>query len=177
MAGICEEPMRYLGFKLLKRRAKPFESGLLAGVGHGGVESILVGVTVLVNLVVMSLVAKGGLLIPEITPEMITSFSSAPWYTPLLGAVERMTTIVLHITLSVMVWRSVSQRKIGWLFLAIAYHMVVDAFAVIAMQSGVNVIFIEAAFVVLAVINIVLLQVMKKNWKQVEPAVEVITEH
>lgn len=176
MAGICEEPMRYFGFKLLKKRAKPFESGVLAGAGHGGVESIFIGLSVLANFVIISLVSKGGMEFPGLTPEIIDSVVNATWYMPLLGAVERLSTIILHITLSVLVWRAVSHRKIGWFLLAIAYHMLVDATAVIMVQLGVNVILIEVALLILAGINIWLLTSMKKCWKQVEPEIESIPE-
>ncbi len=176
MAGICEEPMRYFGFKLLKKRAKPFEAGVLAGAGHGGVESIFIGFSVLANFVIISLVSKGGMEIPGITPELIDSVMNTAWYMPLLGALERLSTIILHITLSVLVWRSVSNRKIGWFLLAIGYHMLVDAGAVILVQLGASVILIEAALLVIAGINIWLLTMMKKHWRQSEPTMEINTE-
>jgi uncharacterized membrane protein YhfC len=176
MAGICEEPMRYLGFVLLKKRAKPAEAGILAGVGHGGIESIIIGVSVLSTFIAMRL-ASQGTAVPGITPDMVTGYNSTAWYLPLLGGLERITTIILHITLSMLVWRSVQKHEIAWLVLAIAYHMLVDSSAVILGQSGVNTILIEGVFVVFAVVNIWLLTRMKKNWKQVEPVIEALPEH
>lgn len=180
MAGICEEPMRYLGFILLKKRAKPAEAGILAGVGHGGIESIIIGVSVLSSFIMMQL-ASHGTTVPGITPEILAQYNSNAWYLPLLGGLERITTIILHITLSMLVWRSVQKHEVVWLFLAIAYHMFVDAGAVIMGQSGVNTIVIEGVLAVLAVMNIWILTRMKKSWKQVEPVagsvVEVLPEH
>lgn len=176
MAGICEEPMRYLGFILLKKRAKPAEAGILAGVGHGGIESIFIGVSVLSTFIAMRL-ASQGTAIPGITSSMLTEYNSTVWYLPLLGGLERITTIILHITLSMLVWRSVQKHEITWLVLAIAYHMFVDAGAVIMGQSGVNTLVIEGVFVIFAVVNIWLLTRMKKSWKEVEPVAEILTEH
>ncbi|HPC06108.1 MAG TPA: YhfC family glutamic-type intramembrane protease [Anaerolineaceae bacterium] len=168
LAGLCEEPMRYFGFKLLKKRAEPIEAGVLAGAGHGGIESIFVGISVLANMLIAYLVTNTSVQIPGLTPEMVAAITGAPWYAPLLGAFERIFAITLHITLSLIVWHSVSQRKFAWLLLAILYHMFVDAVAVFMTNMGVNMILIEAALLVLTVINIWLLLQMKKHWKKPE---------
>jgi uncharacterized membrane protein YhfC len=169
LAGLCEEIMRYFGFKLLKKRAEPFEAGVLAGAGHGGIESIFVGISVLANMLIAYLLTNTSVQIPGLTPEMMAAITGAPWYAPLLGAFERIFAIILHITLSLMVWRSVAAKKISWLFIAILYHMFVDAATVFMANMGVNTILIEAALLVLTGINIWLLLQMKKHWKQAPP--------
>jgi len=174
LAGLCEEIMRFFGFKLLKKRAEPIEAGVLAGAGHGGIESIFVGISVLANMLIAYLLTNTSVQIPGLTPEMMAAITGAPWYAPLLGAVERISTIILHITLSVIVWRSVSQKKISWLLIAILYHMLVDAAAVFMVSMGVNTILIEAVLLVLAAFNIWLLLQMKKQWKTIPPAEPVL---
>ncbi|HET59587.1 MAG TPA: YhfC family intramembrane metalloprotease, partial [Chloroflexi bacterium] len=47
LAGICEEPMRWIAFKLLKKQGDTSRAAVMLGLGHGGVESILVGLSVM----------------------------------------------------------------------------------------------------------------------------------
>ena len=119
-------------------------------------------------MLIAYLLTNTSVQIPGLTPVMLSSITGAPWYAPLLGAFERIFAIILHITLSLIVWRSVTQKKAGFLMLAILYHMFVDAVAVFMTNMGVNMILIEAALLVLTVINIWLLLQMKKHWKKPE---------
>lgn len=164
MAGLCEEFARYFGFKLLKDRGKPFKAGFITGIGHGGIESIMVGVSLLANYFLLKAVSQGGMQLPGLTPEIINSVINMPVYMPLVGAAERIFAIALHLTLSVLVWRAVLLQKKGWLWLAIGYHALVDAFAVAASQYGVNVFVIEGVLLILTVVNVILLINMHRRW-------------
>ncbi len=170
MAGLCEEWSRYFGFKLLKTRAEPFKAGLLAGTGHGGVESVLLGVSLLANYFIMLSVSKSGAVIPGLTPEIIEATLTMPFYMPLLGLLERTGAIILHLILSVLVWKAVSARKWGWLWLAIAYHALVDGLVVMAAGLGMNIVLIEALFMMVTVLNVILLIRLRKKWE--EPIIE-----
>jgi uncharacterized membrane protein YhfC len=155
LAGVCEEPMRWLSFQLLREKGNRVETGVVMGVGHGGVESVvLVGLSVLANFVTMMYIRNSGVEIPGITPDMVTSFFSMPWHLPLAGAVERISALGLHISLSIMVWKSVKHRSWLWFFGAVLVHALFDAITVIISSLGVNtwisegLIFVMAAAIV-----------------------------
>ena len=145
LAGVCEEPMRWLSYRLLHEKGDRVETGVLLGVGHGGVESVvLVGIPVLINLVTMISIQNSGLEVPNVSPEMVTNFFNTPWHLPLAGAIERLSAIGLHIGLSIMVWKSVKHRSWLWFLGAVLLHALFDAITVIISTLGVNTWIIEA---------------------------------
>lgn len=148
MAGLCEETARLIGFKILKAKAKPFNSGLALGIGHGGVESVIVGGIVLVSLIA-NLVSKSAL--------QTSQFWATPWHLPLAGGVERIVAISAQIFMSVLVWKAVATRNYWWYVLAILYHTVLDAVAVYLSQIGLSVWQLEGSISIFFVFNVILL--------------------
>ena len=53
LAGIFEETARWIGYKILKKKADSFGAALTLGAGHGGIEAIIIGVSVLATLISM----------------------------------------------------------------------------------------------------------------------------
>ncbi|RPI26681.1 MAG: YhfC family intramembrane metalloprotease [Chloroflexota bacterium] len=110
---------------------------MLAGAGHGGIEAIfLAGLILLgfINAVVsqsMDFTTLG--LSPDQLAEaqgQISAYWSTPWYMSLMGFVERLFALPLHIALSVMVLQVFTHKQVRWLWLAILWHAVVDGVAV-----------------------------------------------
>ncbi len=131
-AGIFEEVSRYLVLRFWAKKARSWRNGILFGAGHGGSEAIIFGVLVLVSYASMLAIRGMDLatLVPadqlELAQQQVAAYWSAPWYDSLLGAVERFLTIPVQICLAVIVMQAFTRKKIGWLFLAILYHAVVD---------------------------------------------------
>ena len=93
MAGICEETARWVGYKILKGKASSYKSAFAAGIGHGGVESVIVGVLVLANLIFFLTFNPDAMLASgqaEGTVQMLISqsaqFWTTPWHLALAGA-------------------------------------------------------------------------------------------
>lgn len=148
MAGLCEETARLVGFKILKAKAKPFNSGLALGIGHGGIESVIVGVLVLVSLI-------GGLASPSVLEQ--TQFWATPWHLPLAGGVERIIAVSAQLLMSVFVWKAVTSHNYWWYVLAIAYHTLLDGVAVFLAQSGFSAWPLEGVFSLFLVVNVIVL--------------------
>lgn len=127
MAGLCEETARLVGFKILKSKAKNFTSGLALGIGHGGVESVIVG-----GLVLFSLISN----LTTTSVLQSNQFWAYPWHLPLAGGIERIMAITSHLVMTVFVWKAVASRNYWWYVLAIAYHTALDAVAGYASLSG-----------------------------------------
>ena len=73
-AGLFEEVGRYFGFKLFLKKHLSWKNGIAYGIGHGGIEAIvLVGFTYINNLVYSFLINSGQfaeIIAPQIDPEM-----------------------------------------------------------------------------------------------------------
>lgn len=149
LAGLCEETARLIGFKVLKAKAKHFNSALALGIGHGGVESVIVG-----GLVLASLIAA---LVSKLPVLQLAQFSATPWHLPLAGGVERIIAISAQIFMSVLVWKAVATRNYWWYVLAILYHTVLDAVAVYLSQIGLTTWQIEGSISIFFVFNVILL--------------------
>ncbi len=135
-AGVFEETGRFVGFTVLKRRYQGARTAVAYGIGHGGIESILVlGLTMISNLVVAVVINSGmGSFLPAAVTEQL---ASTPSWMFLLGALERVLAVTVHLSLSVLVWTAVTHAGRRWLFpLAIVLHAVMDVPAVM-MQAGI----------------------------------------
>lgn len=122
------------------------------GAGHGGIEVLLVmGVTMAQNLVYALMVNAGQTeailsTVPQAQAEVLASGLQSLAATPavmfLLSPIERVIALVLHMALSVLVWRAVT-GKFYLYFAAIGIHALVDASAVLLQQYSAPVPVIE----------------------------------
>jgi uncharacterized membrane protein YhfC len=66
--------------------------------------------------------------------QQVQDYWSMPGYLALFGALERLLTIPLQISLAVLVLQVFTRGKGYWLWLAVGYHAIVDMTAVLAGQ-------------------------------------------
>jgi uncharacterized membrane protein YhfC len=86
----------------------------------------------------------------------VNAYWSATWYDSLLGAVERMFTVVIQISLSVLVLQAFIRKQAGWVIVAIIYHAIVDAAALVVLQLT-NAYWVEALVGVFALISLAII--------------------
>jgi uncharacterized membrane protein YhfC len=179
-AGIFEETARWILFKFRLKNVKSWNEGVLVGVGHGGVESLLLGVLGLVTFFNMLLMRNGNLSalgVPDAMIEtakaQVAAFWSTPAYMAIMGLAERIFAMCLHLALSVMVLYSVAYKKPLWFWAALLWHAFVDALAVYLLPI-VGALAIEGILGVLAAISLAILFTMKKWFVEVKPASTVV---
>ena len=143
LAGIIENCVRWIGFKVNGKRSDPFRSAVSLGIGHGGLELILVGVLLAINLGSVLFYNAGAQIAKGVSTTsvqsvlaQITSFWAAPWYYAPLGLFEHLVTFAAQLALSVMVWRAVAKSQPLWLLLAVLYQTVVEG--ITTFLSGMN---------------------------------------
>lgn len=151
LAALFEESFRYLGFWLLRKKARKIESAVGLGVGHGGMEAIGFAVWpyfplysgVLISFLYVLFFNAGNQLAKGVSIDQvqyilaqISQFWSNPWHLGLLPGVERLIAISTHVLLSVLVWKAVRKRNFLWFVLAFLYHMLVDGVMVYLQHSG-----------------------------------------
>jgi uncharacterized membrane protein YhfC len=120
------------------RRVPVFAEGepegrrIMYGIGHGGLESVLIsGLSLLVTLVVVLRSNAGAILSPAFQ-QTVAAVGAGDVPTLLAGGIERIIAIALHIALSVLVFQAVKRPGCVWLYpLAILLHAAVDSLAML----------------------------------------------
>ncbi len=163
-AGIFEETGRLIAFRWLLKKQNGREAGVMYGIGHGGIEAILLCTVGMVSNFAfgIALNAQGpdALLasLPAVQqPAIAAAVEMFKTMSPglfLMSGVERVIAITLHIALSVMVFTAVKRKKL-WLYpVAILLHAGVDCIAVLYQQGLISNIYVLELLIAAAVVAI-----------------------
>jgi len=174
-AGLCEETARVVGYRLLKRRARTWQAALTLGVGHGGIESIVVGGIVLLTFVNMAVLRNQDLTALglagdqlALAQQQMAAYWGQPWHIPLAGAVERLTSIVMHLSLAVLVLQAFTRRNVLYYAGAVVWHAATDALAVTLLANGWDLWAIEGVLALVALVNLGLVLTFRHSPHDVE---------
>ena len=167
-AGLFEELSRYCMYRWVAKDARSWGKGLLAGIGHGGAEAIILGVLFLYGYI--QLIALRTVDLSTVVPAaqldlaraQVTTFWSTPWYQSMLGAVERLFTIPLHLALSLLVMQAFTRKQFWWVGLAILLHAASDGTAVFASGMQVPVLWIEGIIGLFAVVSVAIIFALRQ---------------
>ena len=181
-AGLFEEVGRFVAMRFAMKKQLNLPNALMYGVGHGGIEAILiVGLASVSNLVTSIMINAGTLeaslgALDQATKEATLTQLSALWTTPsyqfFLSGIERIVAVTLHIALSVLVFQAVKLGKKRYWFLAFAIHVGVD-FATVIAANDLNLVLVEVMLAVLVAGVVVLtVSLCRKNWDVVGFEVE-----
>ncbi|HWQ58431.1 MAG TPA: YhfC family glutamic-type intramembrane protease, partial [Clostridia bacterium] len=157
-------------------------NALMYGAGHGGFEVLFIlGLGMISNLATAAMLNAGmtdaltaGVTDGAALAQMEAAFSELA-YTPsatfLVGIVERIAAVALHLSFSVLVWFAAKEQKAFWLFpLALLLHALVDFGTVVLSKFVANVWIIEAAiYAMTAFCVLIALYVWKKHARPGEP--------
>lgn len=169
LAGIFEETGRFIAFKTLLKKRKNRETSISYGIGHGGFEAMFILVIgAIQNLVYMSLISSGELqtIIDTVAAQGVDVSSlqgiseQLASITPIyscLGVVERISAMIFHISLSILVFYAVKKSKIILYILAILLHALFDVPAALY-QFGVitNMYIVELIFFITAITALII---------------------
>ena len=162
-AALFEEGFRTLGIGLIVRQ-KNFYKGLMYGIGHGGggESMIFVGFSLLANYVAYKLLGT----LPMLAP-LKESFDSMIWYMPLIGAGERMMTIVIQLAFSVLVMAAFLRKKYYLIFIAFLMHLAIDFFTVYV-ASKTSILWSELTVLFFAAISVLIIMFFYRDYKKYE---------
>ncbi len=132
-AALFETAGRYAGYRwLLRRDPKQWSTGVMYGLGHGGIESVLLiaglAIVQLVTLVTTTSAAYATLP-PQQTQAMMvlaSTINDNPAWVGLAGGYERIASLAIHVALSLIVLEAFVRRQWRWVWLALAAHFAVD---------------------------------------------------
>ncbi|HEX6387635.1 MAG TPA: YhfC family glutamic-type intramembrane protease, partial [Anaerolineae bacterium] len=158
-AGLSEELARAVGYWFLFRRQRDtrWQDGVMLGLGHGGIESMAFG-AVLTAATVSSLWALRGTDLATLNLPagqaaalrfQLEALIASPWaaFAPLL---ERAIALIVHVSLSLLVWFGFKRRNVLYLLLAVILHAAIDAVLVYLVNTLESVWLIETALAAMA---------------------------
>lgn len=185
-AGFFELAGRYGVAKILKRDMT-FRRGLAAGLGHGGIEAmVIIGITYVNNLIYMVMIQNGsfeavlaqsaaaGVDVSQLSAVRESLINTSPVLFLLAGC-ERLLTMVCHAAMSLMVcwgvWRGAPGRS---MVACLVFHTLLDSTVII---SGLatpylgNVLSQNTAYVLVytlltaaAVLSVIIIKTIYKRW-------------
>lgn len=176
LAGIFEETARYILYKFVLKQANTWREGVLVGAGHGGIEAILIGFSIIATIATMIAMKDAADLsafnIPadqiEAVKQQVATFWTTPPYVAFLALLERAFAMCLHISLSVMVLYSVTYQKPIWFWVALFWHAVADSVPVF-FRTTLGAVGLEAIVGISALISLFILFRMKPLFAQEAP--------
>ncbi|WP_062050893.1 YhfC family intramembrane metalloprotease [Bacillus sp. JCM 19034] len=156
MAGIFEETGRFLVLSYILKKYRDWKDGFSFGIGHGGIEVfIILGISSIGMIALTTLINEGSIA----DPILVEQLSGLSMGTSLLGALERVFAMCLHIALSILILYGIKTARISFLFLAIGLHTVFNIPAGLYQANILtNILLIEVIigiFAILAVIFII----------------------
>ncbi len=138
-AGLFELTGRYVNARLMAKRLT-FPRALAAGLGHGGIESILlVGLTYVNNLILLILLQTGGYdaLIGQLQAlgqdasaliAVRDTLLQTHWSLFLLASLERLLTMVAQVAMTVLVCYGIHiRRPLPCCLVCLAFHTLLDS--------------------------------------------------
>lgn len=181
-AGLFELAGRYAVARCLKKNLT-CRRALAAGLGHGGIEAILItGLAYLSNVVFLVMLQTGGFEAAiaqttaaggDVTPLLTEkdALMNTPWTMFLLAGYERLLAMTCHVAMSMMVCYGVhTNRVLSWTLGCLAVHTCMDFIASISLFIGRG-LTLAAAYTIIyilltaiTVLSILILQNIRTRW-------------
>ena len=147
MAGVFEECGRHIVLKYIMKKNRTRENAVLYGIGHGGIEILGVILPSIITALVVAIMFTNGPLDVALASLNITEETAAAALPTVKAAaafdygmmavnvIERLLAMLLHISLTVVVFYGVISGGKRYLPLAILLHMLMDTFAALYQRS------------------------------------------
>ena len=145
-AALFEETGRLIAMKFYMKKTLCRENSVMYGIGHGGIEAILlVGLTYLSNILTALMINSGTLeasleLLDDTAKQSTLEQLKVLWETPswqfYVAGAERFIAIALQIALSVLVYKAVTAKSRKYWFFAFGIHFAVDFITVVMTGLG-----------------------------------------
>lgn len=187
-AGVFEETGRFVACKTLMKKRQDNANAVMMGLGHGGIEAILIiGFSMLSTLVTAVMVNSLGLeafiQMTGITDEaqiellkaQIDSIAAFSLSMALVNVIERIIAMTLHVCMSIFVMKAASVKGKIWLFpAAILLHAVFDVTPALYQRQVITSQWLVELIIAAGTAVIVLITIKVSKIKQ--PAPEAKTE-
>jgi uncharacterized membrane protein YhfC len=156
-AGLFEEIGRYIGFRVFLRSFREWKDGISYGLGHGGIEALLIGNMTAIQTIVFGVLVNTGKLPTTLPADVKTSVLNLvhqPAYMFALGAIERLAALSIQIALSLIILYGIKRKSSLYLVLAILLHAVIDFVSALYQKHVVSLVTVESVTVVFSIIAV-----------------------
>lgn len=179
-AGLFELAGRYAVARIMEKNLT-FKRSLAAGLGHGGIEAmLLIGMTYVNNLIYIVMINSGyfdyliaqtaGLGVDISQLEMIrTQLTASSPALFLLAGFERILAMTGHVAMSLLVCYGVAHKKVlPCILLCLGIHTLMDLTAGISLVLPQSIAYpiIYAILIVMAVLSALVIRELHRQWKK-----------
>ena len=183
-AGLFELAGRFVVAKVLQKNLT-YRRSLAAGLGHGGIEAmVIIGLSYINNLVYIAMMNAGTFdaMLSQLPSEQAAAVeairtalltTSAPMF--LLAGFERLLAMTTHVAMSLIVCWGVHTGKVGkCLLICLGIHTFIDLTAGISLLSGTVLtqttayILIYAILTAVAVLSVFIIHNIRHRWQEVD---------
>ena len=161
--GLFEETTKYLLIRYIYSKDKLKKNAVSYGIGHGGIESFTLGVSLLSQAI-----AKKALIEKGAIKQSITFIAS------IMSSLERAFALSLQISFSIFNYRAIKEQKILFYVLAVVFHDIINIIAVLYQRNILTSIYIvELIFGIMAISIFWYSYNLYKSWEEKEEKEEV----
>ncbi|KAB7705508.1 YhfC family intramembrane metalloprotease [Bacillus aerolatus] len=168
-AAIFEEFGRYFALLFFLKRKREFGDGVSLGIGHGGIEAVLVGAIMAVNMFVYAMMINAGTFESNLSmfpADQVATIKQQVidngFGMYLLGGIERVAAIVMQIMFSLMVLLGVRRGKFKYVLYAIGLHFSIDFFVGLYQAGTIkNIFIVEALIIAFALLSFYIIKKLK----------------
>lgn len=171
-AAVFEETGRIVAMKCFMKKRFDFPNAFMYGIGHGGIEAIVLGgISNISGLITMIMINSGVMqaslaaLPADMQTQTIEGLSTL-WTTPgplfFVSGIERVSAVILQIALSLIIYKGIKSGKKSIVALAYGIHFLVD-FVAVACAPRLSIWVVEALIVVMAVASFMLAHKLNKD--------------
>lgn len=165
-AGVFEEGGRFIAFSTILKDKREWKDGIAYGIGHGGIEAMLVGgFSYLSNLIYSNLINSGmfdtvlGTQLPEEQLSQLHALKEAlvglPWTTVMIGAFERIFAFGIQIALTLIVLYAIRNKKFIYVLVAVLFHALIDFPAALFQMGILNLYIVETIIFAIFIISVI----------------------
>ncbi|OXM83183.1 YhfC family intramembrane metalloprotease [Paenibacillus rigui] len=170
-AGIFEELGRYVGLRWWLKQRWSFRDGVAFGLGHGGLEALLIGVVGGIQMLVLALMysagtlqqAIGGKLPAEAADALVGQLTGATLASFLLAGFERIPAMLLHVALSLLVLQGVRESRFRYVGYAIAAHALIDFFPALYQKQMLSLATVEILLLLVGIGSVLFIRNAKRQ--------------
>lgn len=132
--------VRWVAMKYYRESLSGLNAAIGIGLGYGGVESIIrVGLPLLMTYITMlsniSIDPQTTQLAPELITQIETLWQVSAWV-PLAGSLERIAALVMHITVTMLIWQCFIRKNRLWLGTAVGLDVLINGSIVGLAEAG-----------------------------------------
>ena len=147
MAGVFEECGRHIVLKYIMKKNRTPENAVMYGIGHGGIEILAVLLPSMILYLAVAVLFSAGNVENALSTLNITEETAAAALPSVqtaavfdfgmmaMNVIERLSAMLLHIGLTVIVYYGVVNAKKSFLPMAIILHMLMDTFPALYQRS------------------------------------------